>query len=92
MGLKNGYDLRVLATEADLGSHIDPEAAAMFMQDDCVGGGGKNNVVDRLNMKEVWEDGCSTYDGTVAKIMALGGLMLMSPITLKVTDKGHRSR
>ena len=88
-----GYNLRVLAGEADLGSHIDPEAAAMIKQDDCVGGGDEDNVVDRLLMKEVWEDGRPTYDGTVAKMMALGGVKVKQ-VKVKVTDhdQGHRSR
>ena len=40
-----GYDLRVMATEADPGSHINPDATATTRQehvDDHVGGGDKD--------------------------------------------------
>ena len=44
--------------------------------DDCVGGGDNDGVVDRLIGKEVWMDGRPNYDGSVAKIMELGGFQV----------------
>ena len=40
-----GYDLRVLATEAD----INPKAAARIKQDNSIGGGDEDNVVELLD-------------------------------------------
>ena len=48
-----GYGLRVMATEADLGSHTNPDATATTWQehvDDCVGGGDKDGVMDQRKL------------------------------------------
>ena len=48
-----GYNLRVLATEADLGSHINPDAAVRIKQeyvDNRVGDGDEDGVVDQKKL------------------------------------------
>ena len=43
------YGLRVMATEADLGSHINPDATAMNRQEhvnNCIGGSDEDSMLD----------------------------------------------
>ena len=63
---------RVLAPGADRQSHVERETTARNEQDDHVRGGNEDCVGDHLISKEAWQDGCSTYNGTVDKIGALG--------------------
>ena len=62
-----GYGLRVTATEADLGSHINPDAAASTKQehvDDYVGGSDEDGGVDRgkLSRGDVLPNGNKIVD------------------------------
>merc|ERR1712218_643562 len=64
-----------LCRVAEAGKRIDPAAAKMIKQgyvDDGIGGGSREDV-DRMVGKEAWVGGMPTYDGTVAKILELGG-------------------
>ena len=63
-----GFKLRVLAAGAARESHVEPEAKARNEQDDHIRGGNDDDVGDHLISKEVWQDECSTYNGTVDKI------------------------
>ena len=70
------------AKEADLESHINPKAAAMGRQDDCVGGVDKDKVTNCLIRNEVWEDGCPTVDEKKL-IKIFDPFDLLAPFTIK---------
>ena len=71
-----GFKLRRLAAGADRESHVKPEATARNERDDHIRGGNEDGVGDHLISNEAWQDGCSTYDGTVDKVGAPGRGMI----------------